>query len=280
MDSVRASATVSGRGLTSRPGKRAETIDHWIKVAEKCRGLQNLSSTSAIVAALSSVDIRQLSLTWALVKRDPPFQQLIRLTDPASGFGACRSVLGKTEGACVPFVGMYLTDLVHHNDRFEDILGGGPPAMMSAATPSFTSPGHFAMSPPPMTAPNASFSPMVSAHGVGRGGPPTAGGLSKFPPLKSAISQPQPPPPVPSEGPRLVNWIKRMYVANTIDNILAFQARTYDITEDTHLYAAIESRLAIAAGKDQGSFWLRSQEVRQAEIAHADIRRGLEQAGF
>jgi son of sevenless len=42
----------------------------------------------------------------------------------------------------------------------------------------------------------------------------------------------------------------------------------------------VENQLRIAAGKDEGSFWMRSQEVQHAELAHADIRKGLEAAGF
>ena len=42
----------------------------------------------------------------------------------------------------------------------------------------------------------------------------------------------------------------------------------------------VESQLALAASKDEGGFWMRSQEVQHAELAHADIRKGLEAAGF
>jgi son of sevenless len=42
----------------------------------------------------------------------------------------------------------------------------------------------------------------------------------------------------------------------------------------------IDQQLANAASKDLNSFWARSQELQQAELAHADIRKGLEAAGF
>lgn len=44
--------------------------------------------------------------------------------------------------------------------------------------------------------------------------------------------------------------------------------------------AYIEQQLSIAMTKDQNVFWTRSQELQQAELAHADIRKGLEAAGF
>jgi son of sevenless len=42
----------------------------------------------------------------------------------------------------------------------------------------------------------------------------------------------------------------------------------------------VEQQLANSASKDPNSFWARSQELQQAELAHADIRKGLEAAGF
>jgi hypothetical protein len=38
----------------------------------------------------------------------------------------------------------------------------------------------------------------------------------------------------------------------------------------------IEQQLSNAASKDGNVFWNRSVELQQAELAHADIRKGLE----
>jgi son of sevenless-like protein len=42
----------------------------------------------------------------------------------------------------------------------------------------------------------------------------------------------------------------------------------------------IEQQLSAASSRDVNQFWARSQELQQAELAHADIRKGLEAAGF
>jgi son of sevenless-like protein len=42
----------------------------------------------------------------------------------------------------------------------------------------------------------------------------------------------------------------------------------------------IDGQLAAANAKELPAFWTRSQELQQAELAHADIRKGLEAAGF
>ncbi|KZW00497.1 ras GEF [Exidia glandulosa HHB12029] len=266
-------------------GKRADTIDHWLKVAEKCRSLQNISSASAIIAALSSVDIRQLNLTWAHVGRTAQYQQLVRLTDPAGNFTACRALLQKMQGPCVPFIGMYLSDLIHYSERFEDTIPGTTsPNNPSVSTPFFSpSHAHMAQSPTPMSGMSSAFSPMqqqIAGNSRVIVAPASALPFSKFPLSATPMSAKNGAYPDPQQSLPLINFVKRQYIANVMDNVLRHQTKTYEISEDQHLYAYIESRLQVASSKDQGSFWLRSQEVQQAEIAHADIRRGLEQAGF
>lgn len=42
----------------------------------------------------------------------------------------------------------------------------------------------------------------------------------------------------------------------------------------------VESQLSLAAAKDENEFWTRSQALQRSELAHVDIRKGLELAGF
>ncbi|KDQ63075.1 hypothetical protein JAAARDRAFT_53300 [Jaapia argillacea MUCL 33604] len=98
-------------------GKRAHIVDFWIKVAEKCRGLHNLSSLSAITTALTSTVISRLNLTWSHVGRSSHIEPLSKLNEPSGHFAAYRSILQSVDGPCVPFVGMYLIDVVHVSDR-------------------------------------------------------------------------------------------------------------------------------------------------------------------
>ncbi|KAH8099722.1 ras GEF [Cristinia sonorae] len=101
-------------------GKRAQTVDFWIKVAEKCRAINALSSLSAIVAALTSTALTRLNLTWAHVDRSDNLEPLSEFSDPLNGFPHYRSVQQETEDPCVPFIVMYLTDLTHVNEDFPD----------------------------------------------------------------------------------------------------------------------------------------------------------------
>ncbi|KAK0481525.1 ras guanine nucleotide exchange factor domain-containing protein [Armillaria novae-zelandiae] len=95
-------------------GKRADTIDFWIKVAEKSRNMNNFASMSALITALNSVVITRRIST-----------PLLKYNEPSGGFAAFRNLQSNAEGPCVPFVGMYLTDIAHTKDQFEDVEGDG-----------------------------------------------------------------------------------------------------------------------------------------------------------
>ncbi|KAI8981176.1 ras GEF [Trametes punicea] len=191
-------------------GKRSDTVEFWIKVAEKCKTLHNYASMYAIVDALSSPVVSRLHLTWLHVGRRSQHEQLAKFHDPRGNFSAYRISQRTVEGPCIPFIGMYLADMQLANTQ-------GPDNIII---------------------------------------------LSLTAPLS------------------LVNFAKREMWYESIDAILRHQAKTYAFVEDPSVVACIETNVAVAAEKDQGSFWAKSQEIQQAEMQHADIRKGLELAGF
>ncbi|TFK56485.1 ras GEF [Heliocybe sulcata] len=193
-------------------GKRADTVEFWIRVAEKSRALNNLSSLSALVAALSSTVISRLHLTWAHVSRGSHLEPLAKLIEPTGNFSAYRGIIASAEGPCIPFVGMYLSDLVHIGDQHPDTIDIPP----SDACPGYT----------------------------------------------------------------LINFVKRQKWCDTINVMLKFQGKCYPYAPDSATLSFIETNLQKAAGKDHSTFWVKSQEVQSNELAHADIRKGLEAAGF
>jgi son of sevenless len=158
---------------------------------------------SAVVNALSSTVITRLHLTWAHVGRKSNLDALLKLNDPSGGFAGYRTLQLSAEGPCVPFIGMYLTDIVHIQDQFN------------------------------------------------------------------------------KERDR-VSFIQcqRWYEVTTI--MLKSQNRQYNIAENDETMIFITGHLkSMSTGsKEQAKFWARSQDVQQSELAHADIRRGLEAAGF
>lgn len=93
---------------------RALLIQYFITVAQRCRELNNFSSMTAIVSALCSSPIYRLKKTWPLVSQECTeiLKELNRLMDSAKNFINYRELLRSVKDvACVPFFGVYLSDL-------------------------------------------------------------------------------------------------------------------------------------------------------------------------
>lgn len=93
---------------------RALLIQYFVSVAEHCRELNNFSSMTAIVSALCSSPIYRLKKTWPLVSKGCTnvLKELNKLMDSAKNFIHYRELLRSVKDvACVPFFGVYLSDL-------------------------------------------------------------------------------------------------------------------------------------------------------------------------
>ncbi|KUJ06548.1 ras guanine-nucleotide exchange protein-like protein [Mollisia scopiformis] len=93
--------------------KRAVIIKHWIKIAHKCLELNNYDSLMAIICSLNSSTIIRLKRTWDMVsqKRKDMLKGLQAIVEPDKNYAVLRRRLHDHVPPCLPFVGMYLTDL-------------------------------------------------------------------------------------------------------------------------------------------------------------------------
>jgi hypothetical protein len=93
--------------------RRAAIIKHWIKVCSKCMLLNNYSSLYNIFCALESTSVQRLNKTWPLLsaKYKETMDGLRHLTDVARNHAVYRSELRQRVPPCLPFMGLYLTDL-------------------------------------------------------------------------------------------------------------------------------------------------------------------------
>ncbi|KAL6450599.1 CDC25 Cell division control protein 25 [Candida maltosa Xu316] len=105
----------------AEPKKRVQIIRYFIQVADKCRQYNNFSSMTAIISALYSSPIHRLKKTWEYMNSDSlsHLKNMNKLMNSSRNFNEYRDVL-KFIGSepCVPFFGVYLSDLtfVYHGN--------------------------------------------------------------------------------------------------------------------------------------------------------------------
>ncbi|KAI0015687.1 ras GEF [Xylariomycetidae sp. FL0641] len=112
--------------------KRAAMIKHWIKIGHQCLELNNYDALMAIVCSLNSSIINRLRKTWDVVspKRREMFKNLQAIVEPSNNNKALRTRLQGHVSPCLPFLGMFLTDLT-----FTDI-GNPATKQLAAAGPN------------------------------------------------------------------------------------------------------------------------------------------------
>lgn len=93
--------------------KRAAVIKQWIKIAHQCLELHNYDGLMAIICSLNSSTISRLRKTWDAIstKRKEMLRNLQEIVEPAQNNKVLRTRLHDHVPPCLPFLGMYLTDL-------------------------------------------------------------------------------------------------------------------------------------------------------------------------
>ncbi|KAJ5690576.1 hypothetical protein N7462_004968 [Penicillium macrosclerotiorum] len=98
--------------------KRVVVIKHFVNVADKCRVLNNYSTLTSIISALGTAPIHRLGRTWGQVsgRTSAILEQMRRLMASTKNFGEYRETLHLANPPCIPFFGVYLTDLTFIED--------------------------------------------------------------------------------------------------------------------------------------------------------------------
>ncbi|KAK4966015.1 Ras guanine nucleotide exchange factor bud5 [Elasticomyces elasticus] len=93
--------------------KRAAIIKQWTKIAMSCLELNNYDSLMAIVCSVNQSTILRLKRTWDLVsaRTKTRLEELKSIVDHSHNYAVLRKRLDSHVAPCLPFVGMYLTDL-------------------------------------------------------------------------------------------------------------------------------------------------------------------------
>jgi len=108
------------------PKRRSEMTKHFVLIAEKSKTLNNFNTLMAILAGLSSAPIHRLKRTWAATnnKVKGAADGLRQLMDSSSNFARYRDALHSVNPPCVPFLGVYLTDLTFIEDGNTHLIKG------------------------------------------------------------------------------------------------------------------------------------------------------------
>ncbi|CAK3866119.1 ras guanine-nucleotide exchange [Lecanosticta acicola] len=95
------------------PKKRAAIVKQWIKIGAACVELSNYDSVMAIACTLNSSVIARLKRTWDLLNKKTMarFEELKNVVDTSRNYTALRRRLETPTASCLPFLGVYLTDL-------------------------------------------------------------------------------------------------------------------------------------------------------------------------
>ncbi|KAI2625521.1 ras guanine nucleotide exchange factor domain-containing protein [Xylaria nigripes] len=93
--------------------KRAAAIKQWIKIANHCLELNNYDGLMAIICSLNSSIISRLRKTWDFLspRRRESFRTLYAIVEPSNNNKVLRARLQGHVPPCLPFLGMFLTDL-------------------------------------------------------------------------------------------------------------------------------------------------------------------------
>lgn len=110
--------------LTGNIDMRANLIERFITMARQAREWNNFNSCFQIVLGLHNPAVLKLKTTWSKVARKyvTALKEVNELVNPEKNHRAYRTVLAKTTPPCIPYVGMYLKDLLFANDGSKTFL--------------------------------------------------------------------------------------------------------------------------------------------------------------
>ncbi|KAL9049133.1 MAG: hypothetical protein Q9162_007374 [Coniocarpon cinnabarinum] len=104
--------------------KRANVVKHFIHVADKCLALNNFSTLTSIISALGTAPIHRLSRTWSKLGKNTAatLEKMRKLMASTKNFAPYRQALHAANPPCIPFFGVYLTDLTFIEDGMSSTI--------------------------------------------------------------------------------------------------------------------------------------------------------------
>ena len=102
--------------------ERALLLGYFVKLARQLKEHNNLHGALAVVSALRSAPIHRLTKTWHRIKakRTDQYQSIRNFLSEQDNYNLLRDHVKSAKLPCIPYLGIYLTDLVHLNTAAGD----------------------------------------------------------------------------------------------------------------------------------------------------------------
>ncbi|CAF3276365.1 unnamed protein product, partial [Rotaria sp. Silwood2] len=102
---------------------RVQCIEKWCTVADICRYLRNFNGVLQIMAAFVNSSVYRLKQTWDRISKQNKqvINKLQNLVHSDGKFKNLRDTLTKVDPPCVPYLGLYLSDLTFIEESSQDI---------------------------------------------------------------------------------------------------------------------------------------------------------------
>eukprot|EP01103_Thecamoeba_quadrilineata_P003225 TRINITY_DN13025_c0_g1_i1.p1 TRINITY_DN13025_c0_g1~~TRINITY_DN13025_c0_g1_i1.p1 ORF type:complete len:285 (-),score=35.04 TRINITY_DN13025_c0_g1_i1:197-1051(-) len=107
--------------------KRIKILDRMIQVANKCFEFKDFNALMSILAGLNSTSVHRLKKTWEGIedKSRTMYSEVSTIMASDRNFTTYREYLHTTNPPCVPYLGIYLTDLTFIGDGTPERLKSG-----------------------------------------------------------------------------------------------------------------------------------------------------------
>ncbi|KAL6054788.1 Son of sevenless 1 [Balamuthia mandrillaris] len=106
---------------------RIDTLTMFIQIAMGCKSLNNYNGMMEIISGLQSSSIFRLKNTWGGLsgKLNKAYEDIKELMSRHNNYKVFREHLHNVDPPCIPYLGVYLTDLTFIEDGNKDYLAGG-----------------------------------------------------------------------------------------------------------------------------------------------------------
>ena len=107
--------------------RRTRALEKLIDLADCLAGLQNYNGVNEVVSACTSSPVYRLKKTWAAIspRHTAKFKELSALMAPAKSYAAFRKKLHTLHPPCIPFIGVYQSDLTFIEEGNPTMHDGG-----------------------------------------------------------------------------------------------------------------------------------------------------------